>query len=162
MMGLNLENSEKLLDQVGWDILRELQEDARIPFSELGRRVGLSAPAVTERVRRMEEAGIIKAYRAEINLKMVGLPVLALVRLNTSMHPNGCKQFQKMSPSIPEIIECHRVTGSDSYSMKVAVPSLEALERVLEQINVYGATTTMIALSSSVEHRLIDESLFRD
>jgi len=161
MTGLNLESSEKLLDQVGWDILRELQEDARIPFSELGRRVGLSAPAVTERVRRMEEAGIIKGYRAEINLKRVGLSVLALVRLNTSMHPHGCKQFLKMAPSIPEIIECHRITGSDSYLMKVAVPSLEDLEKVLDQINVYGATTTVIALSSPVEQRIIDEMLFQ-
>jgi Lrp/AsnC family leucine-responsive transcriptional regulator len=157
MITLNIESSEKLLDSVGWHILAELQHDARIPFSELGRRVGLSAPAVTERVRRMEEAGIIQGYHAAVGLKQVGLPIVAYIRLNTTNYT--CNQVISAAPKMPGVLECHRITGSDSYLIKVAVDSMENLEKVIDHIAAYGQPTTSIVLSSPVLRQTIDEGL---
>src|ERR1700733_10063655 len=102
---------ERLLDPIGWSILTELQENARIQLAELGRRVGLSNPAVIERVRRMEEAGIITGYRAEINHGKIGLPVCAFIRIRVvgNLIPRVIDVAKKM----PEVYECHRISGED-------------------------------------------------
>jgi Lrp/AsnC family leucine-responsive transcriptional regulator len=142
------------IDNVGWAILRELQVNARIPFSELGRRVGLSSPAVAERVRRMENAGIIKGYRAEIDLAAVGLPVRAMVRI--SLFGTRNERSDALLQSLPEILECHRVTGDDCYIMKVAVSSVDHLSDLLDELGRHGQITTALILTSPVEGRLLE------
>lgn len=146
------------MDEVSWQILRELQENARITFSELGRRVGLSPPAVAERVRGLEEAGIIAGYRAEVNLEKIGLPLLAYVRIATD--ERTCGQFSATVKGIPEILECHRVTGGDSYIVKAAVSTVQHLEDLLNRLNHYGQTVTALALSSPVRHRVVEPVKF--
>jgi Lrp/AsnC family leucine-responsive transcriptional regulator len=149
-------DTEKLLDETGWRILHALQENARISFSELGQHVGLSAPAVAERIRRMEDAGIIKGYHAEIDMTRMGYPISAMIRLNTE--GDMCSRFGALSRDIPEIMECYRVTGTDSYIMKVAVASIEHLETLINLLEAYGRLTTSIVLSTSIARRIITAS----
>ena len=146
-------DSKKLLDNVGWQLLVALQEDARLTFAELGRRVSLSLPAVAERVRKLEEAGIISGYRAEIDAKKMGLPVTAFVRLHTShtQYP----AFILMVENQPEIMECHHLAGVDSFLIKVVVSDIEHLERLITRLNRFGQTTTSIVLSSPVTRQII-------
>lgn len=146
--------SEKLLDDIGWHILRELQLNARISFAELGRRVGLSIPAVTERVRKMEDAGIIAGYHADINPGMVGYPITAFIRMNISGDVSA--RITALMEHMTEVFECHRGTGGDSFIMKVRVSSVAHLESVIEKLLPFGTTTTSIVLSSPVTKRFIE------
>lgn len=150
---MSLEN-EKLLDDIGWHILQELQQNARLSFAELGRRVGLSIPAVTERVHRMEDAGIITGYHADVNPEKVGLPITAFIRMNIT--GNVSSQIVGLMNDLTEVSECHRGTGGDSFIMKVRVASIAHLEHVIERLLPYGTTTTSIVLSSPVTKRLIE------
>ncbi|WP_281692000.1 Lrp/AsnC family transcriptional regulator [Cloacibacillus porcorum] len=145
--------SSKLLDDIGRQILRILQEDGRISFNELGRRVGLSSPAVAERVRRMEEAGIILGYRAVVDQSRVGYPIMAYIRL--SIPVSFLAQADELAKAIPEVLECHHLTGSDGV-IKVVVSSVGHLEEVISQMGSCGMTTTAIVLSSPVVSRPID------
>lgn len=153
---MTLEN-QKLLDHVGWQILLALQQDARLSFTELGRQVGLSLPAVAERVRRMEEAGIITGYRAEIDARKIGLTMTAFIRLSTtgSQYPALIELVQQL----PEVMECHHLTGADSFIMKVVVVSIAHLESLITRVSSYGPTTTSIALSSPVTGRHLTKEL---
>ncbi len=146
--------SSKLLDDIGRQILRILQEDGRISFNELGRRVGLSSPAVAERVRRMEEAGIILGYRAVVDQARVGYPIMAFIRL--SIPVSFLAQADELAKAIPEVLECHHLTGSDGVILKVVVSSVGHLEDVISQMGSCGMTTTAIVLSSPVVARPID------
>jgi len=139
---------EHLLDDIGWKILSELQQNARIHFAELGRIVGLSTPAVTERVHKMEEAGIIVGYRTHLNPAMVGLPILAFVHIKVGGENLGC--FMKLAAAHPEVLECHRVTGEESFLLKVAVADVSHLERLLDALMPYVATTTSMVLSTAL------------
>ena len=140
--------SKKLLDEVGWQILRALQENARLSFAELGRRVGLSLPAVAERVRRMEEAEIITGYRAEVDMAKIGLPIMAFIRMNTPS--DQYPPLIAWLSSLPQALECHHLTGSESFIIKVVVASIADLETLIGQLSDYGQTTTSIVLSSPV------------
>jgi Lrp/AsnC family transcriptional regulator, leucine-responsive regulatory protein len=144
---------ERLLDETGWHILETLQENARLSFSELGQRVGLSSPAVAERVRRMEDAGIITGYRAEINTAKIGYPITAIMRL----HSQGerCMRLNTLVREIPEVLECYRVTGEDCHVMKIVVSSVEHLESLIDRLSVHGQVTTSIVLSTPVTRRII-------
>lgn len=144
---------EKLLDPLGWKLLVELQTDARISFAELGRRVGLSTPAVAERVRRMEDEGIIRAYRAEITPSSVGLPITAFIRM--SIVGNVLAKLTERVHSMPEIVECHRGTGEDSFILKVNVVSVEQLKDVIDRLTPFGTTSTSLVLSSLIERNLL-------
>ena len=146
--------SEKLLDQIGWKILRELQTDARLSFTELGRRVGLTTPAVIERVKRLEEAGIIVGYRAEINPARIGLPITAFIRMSIS--GVDYSRIIDAANESTEVLECHRGTGGDSFIMKVAVSSVEHLQNLIDRLTPYGITTTSIVLSSPVKNRIVE------
>ncbi len=137
---------EKLLDETGWQILHELQQNARLSFSELGLRVGLSSPAVAERVRRMEDAGIIAGYRAEINTAKIGFPITAIIRMSNQ---GDCRQLNAIVSKLPEVLESYRVTGSDSVIMKVISTSVEHLEEFLDQLSVHGQPTTSMVLSTA-------------
>ncbi len=140
-----LEN-EKLLDEIGWQILAALQENARLSYAELGRQVGLSTPAVAERVRRLEEAGVIKGYYTEIGAEKAGIALMAFVQLNTpaDKYPFVLPLFKSM----PEVLECHHVTGGTSFIIKIVAVSIPHLEALIERLSSYGTTSTSIVLSS--------------
>jgi Lrp/AsnC family leucine-responsive transcriptional regulator len=145
---------ETSLDDLDWRILGELQENARITFSELGRRVSLTPPAVAERVRRMEDSGVVTGYRVELDHTRVGLPILAFVRLRAAGDIK-CLELGELTKDIPEILECHRITGEDSYIVKVAVRSVEHLERLVDSLMPYAETVTSLVFSSPVRTRTI-------
>lgn len=140
---------DKLLDGIGRNILGALQENARIPLSRLGRRVGLSAPAVAERVRKMEEAGIIRGYHARIDPGAVGRGVSAFVQLTTEARHYPA--VTSLADRLPEIIACHHVSGEASFILKVRVADVADLEGVVAHLSPYGQTRTSIVLSTSVE-----------
>lgn len=142
------EGLEHLLDDIGWKILGELQQNARLPFAELGRVVGLSTPAVTERVHKMEEAGIIVGYRAHIDPAKVGLSMLAFV--NVKVGGENLVRFMELAATHPEVLECHRVTGAESFLLKVAVADVVHLEKLLDALMPYVATTTSMVLSTAL------------
>ncbi|MBL8165703.1 MAG: Lrp/AsnC family transcriptional regulator [Anaerolineae bacterium] len=143
------------IDTVGWGILRRLQEQARLSFRELGEAIGMTAPAVAERVRRLEDAGVISGYHAEVDLARVGLPIRAFVHLTCNVRQSI--RFREAVADIVEIIECHTITGVESYVLKVAVPSVEHLERLLWKMKDYGEVRTSLILSSQVTRRSIDQ-----
>jgi Lrp/AsnC family leucine-responsive transcriptional regulator len=144
---------QRLLDQLGWKILAELQRDARLSYAELGRRVGLSTPAVAQRVQRMEDEGIIRAYRAEIDPTSVGLTITAFIRM--SIVGNVLARLTERVHSMPEIVECHRGTGEDSFILKVNVVSVEHLKDVIDRLTPFGTTSTSLVLSSIIERNLL-------
>jgi Lrp/AsnC family leucine-responsive transcriptional regulator len=145
--------SEKLLDQIGWKLLHELQLNGRLSYAELGRRVGLTTPAVVERVRRMEEAGIILGYHADIDPMKIGMPITAFIRM--SVVGDVFTKITNLVKNSPEVVECHRGTGADSFIMKVNVRSVEHLEALIDRLTPWGTTSTSIVLSSPVERREI-------
>ncbi len=143
--------SNELLDEVNIQLLRELRQDPRVTMAELGRRVGMSSPAVAERVRRMEECGIIGGYSVAINPVPLGLPIAAYIRIRP--HAGQLPQIAELARSIPEIVECHRITGEDCFLMKVHIPAMDQLDRILDCFLIYGQTTTSIIQSSPVPLR---------
>jgi len=145
---------EKVLDAKGWQIVRELQLEGRMSFAELGRRVGLSTPAAAERVKNLEAAGIIRGYRAEIDLDKVGLPILAVIRM--SAVGDVLTRITAAVRDMPEVLECHRATGADSFIMKVAVASVEHLEALIDRLTPFGSTSTSIVLSSPVTRNIVE------
>lgn len=141
------------IDEIDRKVLTELQQDARVSYAELGRRVGLTTPAVIERVRKLEDAGVITGYRAEIDPAKVGLPITAFVRMSIS--GVDYSHIIEVAEQSEEVLECHRGTGGDSFIMKVAVSSVEHLQEVIDRLTPYGITTTTIVLSSPVRRRAV-------
>jgi Lrp/AsnC family leucine-responsive transcriptional regulator len=141
----------KELDTVNLRILEELQRDPRLTMSELGRRVSMSSPAVTERVRRLEEAGVIGGYRLELYAAALGLPIAAYVRVRPN--PGQLPRIAELARQIPEVVECHRVTGEDCFILKVHLPSIDQLDRLLDSFLLFGSTTTSLIQSSPVPLR---------
>ena len=139
------------LDAVNLRILDELQRDPRLTMSELGRRIGMSSPAVTERVRRLEEAGVIRGYRLDVNPAALGLPIAAYIRIRPN--PGQLPRVVELAQQIPEVVECHRVTGEDCFILKVYIPAIDQLDRLLDSFLLYGSTTTSIIQSSPVPLR---------
>jgi Lrp/AsnC family leucine-responsive transcriptional regulator len=139
------------IDGVNRRILEELLRDPRLTMSELGRRVGMSSPAVTERVHRLEEAGVIRGYRLDLNPAALGLPIAAYVRIRPN--PGQLPRIAELARQIPEVVECHRVTGEDCFVLKVYIPAIDQLDRLLDGFLLYGSTTTTIIQSSPVPLR---------
>jgi Lrp/AsnC family transcriptional regulator, leucine-responsive regulatory protein len=139
------------IDTVNLRVLEELQRDPRLTMSELGRRVGMSSPAVTERVRRLEEAGVICGYRLELNPAALGLPITGYVRVRPS--PGQLSKIAELAQQIPEVVKCHRITGEDCFILKVHIPAMDQLDRLLDCFLMYGATTTSLIQSSPVPLR---------
>ncbi|MFI1017740.1 Lrp/AsnC family transcriptional regulator [Streptomyces sp. NPDC020965] len=140
-------------DATDWRILAALQRDGRTGFAELARTVSMSASAVTERVRRLEEAGIISGYTAVVDPERLGLPILAFVRLR---YPNGnYRPFHELLETTPEVLEAHHVTGDDCFVLKVATRSMSHLEEVAGRIGALGSVTTSVVYSSPLPHRAI-------
>lgn len=139
------------LDSTDWAILGEVQQDGRLPLTELARRVNLSASATTERVKRLEAAGVITGYRADVDLAKVGFAVLAVVRLK---YPGSQHQpLHRLLGERTEILECLRTTGDDCYLLKVAATSMPHLEQVINELAQFGSTTTNIVYSQTLPYR---------
>ncbi|MFS4106151.1 Lrp/AsnC family transcriptional regulator [Streptomyces sp. SID8499] len=139
------------LDEIDWAIIEQLQREARISLSELGRRVKLSSSATTERVRNLESLGVITGYHASVDLAKVGYPVLAVVRLK---YPGNRHQpLRRLVAERREILECLRTTGDDCYTLKVAATSMEHLERLVDELAGLGSTTTSVVYSHTLPYR---------
>jgi Lrp/AsnC family leucine-responsive transcriptional regulator len=141
----------EILDATDWSILVEVQRDGRIPLTELGRRVNLSASATTERLKRLEATGVITGYRADVDLEKVGFAVLAVVRLK---YPgNRHEPLHRLLEDRLEILECLRTTGDDCYTLKVAAASMSHLETIMGELAQFGSTTTNIVYSQTLPFR---------
>lgn len=141
------------LDSIAWKILESLQRNARITFAELGRKVGLSTPAVAERVRRLEESGVVTGYHAQVDVAKLGVPIRVLMRLTI---PGGDQQMSRTVTAIKELYEisrCHRITGHESFVIEGDVVSIRHLEALIDRLSALGATSTSTVLSSPVERR---------
>ena len=138
------------LDDINIELLDLLQNGGRLSYRELGERVGLSAPAVTERIRRLEEQGIIEGYRAVVDYEKLGFPLLCVIRLNASRDAVG---VDEVIESMPEVIESNRVTGSESHVIRLRARSTAHLEEMLHELWMFGDSTTNIVTSSPVSRR---------
>ena len=143
--------STTLMDSRGKRLLDELQVDARLSVAELGRRIGLSATATAERMRQMEDAGIIRGYTVEIDREALGLGVVAFIRMSCS-GPNY-HRLQEFMQSLEEVRECHHLTGGDDFLLKVTTTTMDALEALIEALLLYGNPVTSLVLSTPVERR---------
>jgi Lrp/AsnC family transcriptional regulator, leucine-responsive regulatory protein len=139
------------LDPTAWKILSELQADARLSYSELGRRVGLSTPAVAERVRRLEDSGVIEGYEARVNPARLGLAVAAFIRIRLTGSESLARKLTAAAGQMPEVLECHRCTGDESFILKVRVESVDDLQKLIDKLTPFGMTSTSLILSSPVE-----------
>lgn len=140
-----------LLDEVNLRLLQELQGEGRIGMAELGRRIGMSAPAVAERVQRLERAGVIAGYHAEIDPAKLGFPVAAIVRIRPA--PGQLRRIPEVARETPEVVECYRITGEDCFLIKLYLRAIDELEEVLDRFTPYGLTTTSIIHSAPVARR---------
>ena len=146
------------LDGLDWKLLELLQADARLTFAELGRRVSLSPPAVAERVRRLEQEEVLSGYHAEVDVAKLGFPMQAVIRIIASGKLSD--QISHQVQEIPEVLECHRVTGHDSHVVRVAIRSVEHLEDILHRLAPFeGDTITSVILNTPVRHRVITRRL---
>ncbi|WP_141582614.1 Lrp/AsnC family transcriptional regulator [Actinomadura sp. WMMA1423] len=139
------------LDAVDWAIIDQLQQEARISLSELGRRVNLSASATTERVRQLEAQGVITGYQATVDLDKIGYPVLALVRLK--YRGNHHQPLRRLLVERREILECLRTTGDDCYTLKVGATSMAHLEQLVDELCGFGTTSTSVVYSQTLPYR---------
>ncbi|WP_166347491.1 Lrp/AsnC family transcriptional regulator [Phytoactinopolyspora limicola] len=149
---VGLQNGKDLLDAANRRVLDELAGDPRLSMSELARRVGMSAPAVRERVARLEETGVIRGYRLDVDPAALGLPVAAWVRVRPG--PGQLATIAELARRRPEVSECHRVSGDDCFLLKIHVPAIQALEAVLDEFLLYGQTTSSFIVSTPVEPRI--------
>jgi Lrp/AsnC family leucine-responsive transcriptional regulator len=140
-----------LLDDIDRRILVELQDDGRVTMAELGRRVNLSAPAVGERVQRLEESGVITGYAAVIDPRAIGYPIAAIVRIRPARRQ--LHKVPEVARATPEVVECHRVTGEDCYIARLHLRSIDDLEGILDRFAAVGQTTTSIVHSAPVAWR---------
>ncbi|MCS7043754.1 MAG: Lrp/AsnC family transcriptional regulator [Bryobacteraceae bacterium] len=145
----------KRLDPVSRRILDELQKDARLSYRELARRVGLSTPAAAERVRRLESAGVLQGYHARVDPRAAGLAVLAFIRIRLAGTETVARRLVRLCSSLPEVLECHRCTGEESFLLKVRVASVAHLEKLIDRLTQYGMTSTSLVLSSPVERHAV-------
>ena len=139
------------MDDLDRKILGVLVRDGRVTVAELGRRVNLSPPAVGERVRRLEQSGVITGYRAHLDLRLLGYPLIAIVRVKPA--PGRLATVAGLAQEIPEVVECHRITGEDCFFLKVALRSIDELGTLLDRFLDYGETTTSIVNASPVPPR---------
>ena len=140
-----------LFDETDLKLLSALQANPRMTMSELARRVGMSSPAVTERVARLEEDGVIASYRLDLNPATFGYPLLAFVRIRPL--PGQLAKVADVAKQIPQVTECHRITGEDCFIVKIYLSDVSSLDRILDRFLAHGQTTTSIVQSSPVPPR---------
>lgn len=146
-----LPDGKSLLDDTNTRLLDALTDDPRASVAELARRVGMSAPAVRERIARLEQAGVIRGYRVDICPAALGLPVSAWVRIRPG--PGQLPKIAELAARTPEVSECHRISGEDCFLLRVHVATIEALETVLDQFLLYGQTISSIIVTTPVPPR---------
>ena len=139
------------LDAINLRLLAELQADARLSLAELGRRVGLSSPAVAERLQRLEQEGVILGYHARLDPRKVGMTLTAVIRVRPA--PRQVREVGDLAQRTPEVVDCRRITGEDCYIMTAHVRDVGHLEEVIDQFTAYGQTTTSIVQSAPVSDR---------
>lgn len=144
------------IDPLNARLIEELQADARLSLAELGRRVGLSAPSVAERLQRLEADGVIRGYRAEVDPRALGYSLSAVLRVKPA--PRQLPKVAELARNTPQVVQCHRVTGEDCFYMELHVRSIEELEQLIDGFLVYGTTTTSIVQSSPVPRRSLPTS----
>jgi len=142
------------IDEINMKILRKLQMNARFTFSEIGRRVGLSSPAVAERIYKMEESGIINGYHADINPNTFEHNIMAFITLTTQ--PEKYTKIYSFAEKENEIVECHHISGKESLILKVASSSISHLDSVVERLSKFGKTKTSIVLSSPIKKKILE------
>ena len=145
---------DRTLDSTDWRILAELQRDGRLSYNQLGRRVNLSSPAVAERVRRLEEAGVIAGYQATVDPARAGLPLAAFVQLRCSL--GSCLLRTSTAEDYPEVIEVHKLSGNFCTMLKIRVASMVHLEGLLERIGKHGEINSHVVLSTQYEGRPVE------
>jgi Lrp/AsnC family leucine-responsive transcriptional regulator len=148
---ISFDSRARLLDSVNLRLLSELQDNPRLSMSELARRIGMSAPAITERVQRLETAGVIVGYRLDIDPAALGMPVTALVRIRPG--PGQLPKIAKAAQETAQVVECYRITGEDCFLLKMHAPSIGELEELLDSFLLFGQTTTSIVVSTPVPAR---------
>jgi Lrp/AsnC family transcriptional regulator, leucine-responsive regulatory protein len=139
------------IDAVNRRLLAELQDDARLSLAELGRRVGLTAPAVSERLQRLEETGVVRGYHAEVDPRALGFALGAVLRIRPTARE--LPTVAELARRTPEVVECHRITGEDCFLMKLHLRDVAHLEQVIDRFTPFGQTTTSIVQSSPVPPR---------
>lgn len=139
------------LDNFDQKILLLLQQDARMSHAEIGRQIHLSQPAVSERIKRLEAQNVIRAYRAEVDYRALGYHILAMIRLSTSQG----RPYARFVAECPEIIDCYTVTGEDGAVMRVLATDVEHLQRIINDLNQFGSTSTAIVLTTHVAAKTI-------
>jgi Lrp/AsnC family leucine-responsive transcriptional regulator len=143
--------SDQQLDPTNRQLIAALQEDARLSLAELGRRVGLTAPAVGERLGRLEQAGVIRGYHADVDPRALGYELSVILRIRPA--PRMIPKVAELAQRTPEVTECHRVTGEDCFIMRLHVRDVLHLEELIDRFIPYGQTTTSIMQSSPVPGR---------
>ena len=149
--GIDLRISSLLRDERNLELIRLLQADPRASISELARRIGMSAPAVKERLTRLEEEGVIAGYRLDLDPKALGWPIMVFVRVRPM--PGQLPRIAELARSLPQVAECHRITGEDCFYIKLHLRSIEELPELLDQFLLYGQTTTSIINESPIPDR---------
>ena len=144
--------TEKVLDETGWALLLALQENARASYADLGRQVGLTPPAVADRIRRLEAAGIITGYHAAVDPTKLGLGLTAVIRFKS---PGPRERTITALQACPEIVEAHDVTGDDCMTLTATVCSVAHLQELIARLAPYGTSNTSIVLASPIRHRAI-------
>lgn len=141
------------LDAIDWHILQLMQENCRLPLAKIGQRVGLSAPSVMERVKKLEDAGVITGYRAVLDARLLGQDVTAFIGVSIG-HPKTIGRFEKAVAAVGDVLECHHVTGSHTVLLKVKTSNTSSLEELISRVRALDGVTmteTMVVLSTHTE-----------
>nr|WP_042196733.1 Lrp/AsnC family transcriptional regulator [Kibdelosporangium sp. MJ126-NF4]CEL22457.1 Leucine-responsive regulatory protein, regulator for leucine (or lrp) regulon and high-affinity branched-chain amino acid transport system [Kibdelosporangium sp. MJ126-NF4]CTQ89313.1 Leucine-responsive regulatory protein, regulator for leucine (or lrp) regulon and high-affinity branched-chain amino acid transport system [Kibdelosporangium sp. MJ126-NF4] len=146
--------TERDLDELDWRIVERLQSDGRLSFKELGRQVNLSAPAVADRVRRLEEAGVITGYHARVDPRMAGHPISAFIQMRCSLA--RCLLKTSTADDYPEVVEIHKLSGDHCSMLKVRAASLEHFEGLLERMGKHGEMRSSVVLSTQFDGRPVE------
>ena len=145
------------IDSINWAILESLQKNARESFSEIGRKVGLSSPAVAERVKKMEDAGVILSYHTKVSAHKTGYQLRAVITLKA--FTGRLKAFLENVKSFKEVINCYRITGNENIIMEVVLHDQLHLERLIDKLITYGETRTHIVLSNVIEDNPVQQRI---
>jgi Lrp/AsnC family leucine-responsive transcriptional regulator len=146
------------VDRISWAILNHLQQNARYTFAEIGREVGLSSPAVAERVKKMEDAGVIRGYKTQISYQKTGYQLKAIITLRAFM--GRLKPFLEKVKEFREVNNCYRITGNENIIMEVVLRDQAHLEEFIDKLITYGETKTHIVLSQVVEFAPLNREKF--
>lgn len=139
-----------MLDEINRNLLKLLQADARLSYAELAKQVGLTPPSVAERLRKLEDAGIITGYRVAVDLTPLGFDLIAFVQIESRDRVEEAKLLENIN-TLPEVLESYRITGRDCVLLKVMARSMKHLDEIMIELSAYGRTTTSLVLSSNVK-----------